>query len=189
MKKRKKFGLQNHNYVFVYAILLAVLSLFFYNLKGKKQWINYKDVKYIRFWYIDKCVITDCALTDCNDVLNMDCCKDTVITDKMIIYRYISIINQLQSIEPSCGYDLRVTSIITLIDYLNKGEKQIPVCLDLKGRVLINDILMQDNDSSMIRFLDEVLYSQHTQYDWLPNDIKRYIEEHPKEIYKFLPKE
>lgn len=155
MKERRKYGLQNHQnkYLLVYMLLLFTTSC-----RNDNGLINFNDVDSIKFWYISKGVCTPISTTDCGGVLDLDP-KDTIITDKEVIRRYIYIVNRLKPINPNANYDLKVSSWIKMKKIGKENRQNIGVCIDyLSGRVLKNDTLMQGDKKEIKKFLDEILY-------------------------------
>ena len=48
---------------------------------------------------------------------------------------------------------------------------------------------MKGNPKELQKFVQEELYDPLTPYEWLPDVIKGYLEDHPEERSKYLPDE
>ncbi|SHF89610.1 hypothetical protein SAMN05444349_1442 [Bacteroides faecichinchillae] len=169
MKRKEKYGHQNHKkiYLIVYILLLVVTSC-----KTNNELINFNDVESIKVWYISKEVCTMVPFRDCGAILRMEDSRDTVISDKDIIKRYVSIVNRLKPINPEAYYDLRVSSWIRMKKIGEEKRQSIGVCIDLSGKVLRNDTLMQGNKKEIKKFLDEILYDPLSPEAWTPDFMK-----------------
>lgn len=170
MREKRKCGLQNHKNN---CLLVCVSFLFLItSCRTNNELINFKDVESIKFWYISKGMCTLSSIRDCGGVLNLDP-KDTVITDKEVIRRYVSIVNQLKPIDPNANYDLSVSSWIRMKKIGEEKRQSIGVCIDyLFGRVLRNDTLMQGDEEEIKKFLDEILYDPLPPDAWTLEEMK-----------------
>lgn len=186
-EKKKIYGLLNHSIVIKCIILLVVITM---NSscarRGSSNYINPDEVNYIKFWYIDKNIIFVNAICDYDDVINMDECKYLKISDSSIVHQYVNIINNLHPIDSTSCYDLRVTSVLVLKNKNNEYIKQIPIGIDLGGRVLNNGVLMADDRNNIVQFVKDKLYRQHSPRDWLPRDIQQHLEKHQEDTIYFF---
>lgn len=170
-------------YVFI------VLSILITSCKSNKFAINSSEVKSVHFWFVGD-IESPIPIEDCAEIVYMQDNHDTIITDRKVIERYVSIINRTKPIDPKLYYDLRVSSLIRM--KLMNGEKKpdIKVCIgDFDGRILIDGVLMKGSDKKFWKFIQEILYDPLTPYDWLPEIIKGYLKDHPEERSDFLPDE
>lgn len=186
-EKKKIYGLLNHSIVIKCIILLVVITM---NSscarRGSSNYINPDEVNYIKFWYIDTNIIFVNAICDYDDVINMDECKYLKISDSSIVHQYVNIINNLHPIDSTSSYDLRVTSVLVLKNKNNEYIKQIPIGIDLGGRVLNNGVLMADDSNNIVQFVKDKLYRQHSPRDWLPRDIQQHLEKHQEDTIYFF---
>ena len=186
-EKKKIYGLLNHSIVIKCIILLVVITM---NSscarRGSSNYINPDEVNYIKFWYIDTNIIFVNAICDYDDVINMDECKYLKIPDSSIVHQYVNIINNLHPIDSTSCYDLRVTSVLVLKNKNNEYIKQIPIGIDLGGRVLNNGVLMADDSNNIVQFVKDKLYRQHSPRDWLPRDIQQHLEKHQEDTIYFF---
>ena len=186
-EKKKIYGLLNHSIVIKCIILLVVITM---NSscarRGSSNYINPDEVNYIKFWYIDTNIIFVNAICDYDDVINMDECKYLKISDSSIVHQYVNIINNLHPINSTSCYDLRVTSVLVLKNKNNEYIKQIPIGIDLGGRVLNNGVLMADDSNNIVQFVKDKLYRQHSPRDWLPRDIQQHLEKHQEDTIYFF---
>ena len=187
MKRKKIYGLLNHSIVIKCIILLVVITM---NSscarRGSSNYINPDEVNYIKFWYIDTNIIFVNAICDYDDVINMDECKYLKVSDSSIVHQYVNIINNLHPIDSTSCYDLRVTSVLVLKNKNNEYIKQIPIGIDLGGRVLNNGVLMADDSNNIVQFVKDKLYRQHSPRDWLPRDIQQHLEKHQEDTIYFF---
>lgn len=187
-KERKLYGLLNHKkscYNTVCILLLLMLT----SCGSNKYALKSSEIEYIHFWFVGD-IDTSIAIQDCEDILRMQDHHDTIITDRKVIERYVSIINHTKSIPPNSNYDLRVSSLIKMKLINDERKPAMRVCIGNYGqRVLIDGLLMKGNHKKIWSFVQEILYSPLTPYDWLPDYMKQYIKENPKERSKFLPEE
>lgn len=116
----------------------------------------------------------------------MDECKYLKISDSSIVHQYVNIINNLHPIDSTSSYDLRVTSVLVLKNKNNEYIKQIPIGIDLGGRVLNNGVLMADDSNNIVQFVKDKLYRQHSPRDWLPRDIQQHLEKHQEDTIYFF---
>ena len=154
--------------------------------RGSSNYINPDEVNYIKFWYIDTNIIFVNAICDYDDVINMDECKYLKVSDSSIVHQYVNIINNLHPIDSTSCYDLRVTSVLVLKNKNNEYIKQIPIGIDLGGRVLNNGVLMADDSNNIVQFVKDKLYRQHSPRDWLPRDIQQHLEKHQEDTIYFF---
>ena len=186
-EKKKIYGLLNHSIVIKCIILLVVITM---NSscarRGSSNYINPDEVNYIKFWYIDTNIIFVNAICDYDDVINMDECKYLKVSDSSIVHQYVNIINNLHPIDSTSCYDLRVTSVLVLKNKNNEYIKQIPIGIDLGGRVLNNGVLMADDRNNIVQFVKDKLYRQHSPRDWLPRDIQQHLEKHQEDTIYFF---
>ncbi|MDR1349058.1 MAG: hypothetical protein LBJ63_11660, partial [Prevotellaceae bacterium] len=114
MKKKKRsdqVGHQNGN--IKYTSILIIITFFSMSCSSIKRNIDYDDVEAIKFWYISKYIETDIPITNCaNIVYDTLINKDTIITDRIVIEKYITEINRLKPVNKHINYDLRVASAI-----------------------------------------------------------------------------
>ena len=186
-EKKKIYGLLNHSIVIKCIILLVVITM---NSscarRGSSNYINPDEVNYIKFWYIDTNIIFVNAICDYDDVINMDECKYLKISDSSIVHQYVNITNNLHPIDSTSCYDLRVTSVLVLKNKNNEYIKQIPIGIDLGGRVLNNGVLMADDSNNIVQFVKDKLYRQHSPRDWLPQDIQQHLQKHQEDTIYFF---
>lgn len=186
-EKKKIYGLLNHSIVIKCIILLVVITMnSSCTRRGSSNYINPDEVNYIKFWYIDTNIIFVNAICDYDDVINMDECKYLKISDSSIVHQYVNIINNLHPIDSTSCYDLRVTSVLVLKNKNNEYIKQIPIGVDLGGRVLNNGVLMADDSNNIVQFVKDKLYRQHSPRDWLPRDIQQHLEKHQEDTIYFF---
>lgn len=187
-KEKRKYGLQNHKIIYCYGSLMLLL-LIITSCKSNQYAINSNEVDSIHFWFVGE-IDTHHDITDCTAMLYMQDNHDTIITDRKVIERYVSIINRSKPINPNLRYDIRVSSLIKMKQV--KGEKRLNIKLcfgDHGRRVLLNGVLMKGKHKELWKFVEEVLYAPLTPYDWLPDFLKDYIRENPEERSKYLPDE
>jgi hypothetical protein len=145
------------------VILLPFLSVCCSN---SKNIIDYNDVESMRFWYISKDIEFNHSITNCGSIVRDTLInKDTIITDRTAIERYITVINRLKPSKGPINYDLRVTSLIRFKD----KREDLMVCISMyNGVVLVEDVLMKE-DKRIVKLLDEFLYDHLTERDWTPS--------------------
>lgn len=187
MKRKKIYGPLNHSIVIKYFIFFLVFIMnSSCTRRENKNYINPDNINYIKFWYIDTSIVFVNAICDYDDVINMDECKYIKISDSLIVHQYVNIINNLHPIDSTSCYDLRVTSVLVLKNKNNEYIKQIPIGIDLGGRVLNNGVLMADDSNNIVQFVKDILYSRHSYRDWLPRDIQQHLEKHPEDTIYFF---
>jgi len=146
--------------------MIISLSFLLAYCAENKNLINDKDVEAVRFWYIFKNIEFNIPVTNCGYIVrDTSANKDTIITDRRAIERYITAINRLKPSKKHINYDLRVTSLIRFKD----KREDLMVCISMyNGVVLIEDIVMKE-DKHIIKLLDELLYDHLTEKDWTPS--------------------
>ena len=187
-KERNLYGLRNHK-KHCYCGLLFLLLFFMTSCKTNQFLIDSNEVEYVHFWFVGD-IDTNHALENCEDVVFMQESHDTIMRDRRIIERFVSVINRSKPINPKSNYDLRVSSLVRLKPINGENRPDIKVCIGNYGRrVLLNDVLMKGDHEELQKFIQEELYDALTPYQWLPEVIKDYLKDHPEERNNYLPDE
>lgn len=185
-KERNLYGLRNHKKHYSWGLLFLLLFCMT-SCKTNRFLIDSSEVEYVHFWFVGD-IDTHHAITDCETVVFMDDHHDTIIRDRRIIKRFISVINRSKPINPNSNYDLRVSSLVRLKPINGEKRPDIKVCIGNYGRrVLLNGVLMKGDHKELQKFVQEELYDALTPYQWLPEFIKEYLKDHPEEKSKYLP--
>ncbi len=168
MKKetnKEELGHRNYNKWCINLYVVILVSFLCTCCSENKHAIDHNDVKAVRFWYINKNTLTSIPITNCGRIIRDTLInKDTIITDRATIERYIRAINRLKPSKTPGNYDLRVTSYIRFKD----KREDLMVCISTyNGVVLLEDIVMKE-DKRIVKFLDELLYDRLTERDWTP---------------------
>ncbi len=190
MKKgRNLHGVQNCKRIYYYGSLV-LLFLFMTSCKSNRFMIDSNEVENVNFWFVGD-IDTHHAIKDCIDIVLMEEQNHKIIIrDRKIIERFVGIINRSKPINPNSNYDLRVSSLVRLKPLNGENRPDIKVCIGNYGRrVLLNGVLMEGDHKQLQKFIQEELYDSLTPYEWLPDVIKGYLEDHPEERSKYLPDE
>ncbi|WP_390597708.1 hypothetical protein [Bacteroides sp. f07] len=189
MKKgRNLHGVQNCKRIYYYGSLV-LLFLFMTSCKSNRFMIDSNEVENVNFWFIGD-VDTDIPITDCLHIVFGNDSHKVIIRDRKIVERFVALVNQLKPATPDSYIDLRVSALIRLKTINGERRPDIKVCIGAGGYgVLLNDVLMKGNPKELQKFVQEELYDPLTPYEWLPDVIKGYLEDHPEERSKYLPDE
>lgn len=190
MKKgRNLHGVQNCKRIYYYGSLV-LLFLFMTSCKSNRFMIDINEVENVNFWFIGD-IDTNIPIRDCIDIVLMEEQNHKIIIrDRKVIERFVALVNQLRRTDPDSNYDLRVSALIRLKTINGERRPDIKVCIGAGGYgVLLNDVLMKGNPKELQKFVQEELYDSLTPYEWLPDGIKGYLEDHPEERSKYLPDE
>lgn len=186
-KERNLYGVQNCKIVYCCSLILLLLLA---SCKSNRLLIDSNEVENVNFWFVGD-IDTSIAIKDCIDIVLMeDQNHKIIIRDRKVIERFVDIINRSKPISPNSNYDLRVSSLVRLKPINGEKRPDIKVCIGNYGRrVLLNGVLMKGDHKPLQKFIQEDLYDSITPYEWLPDFIKGYLEEHPEERSKYLPDE
>ena len=187
-KERNLYGVRNCKIIYYYGSLLSLL-LFMTSCKSNRFLIDINEVENINFWFIGV-VDTDIPIHDCLHIVFENDSHKIIIRDRKVIERFVALVNQLRPTDPDSNYDLRVSALIRLKTINGERRPDIKVCIGNYGRrVLLNGVLMEGDHKQLQKFIQEELYDSLTPYEWLPDGIKGYLEDHPEERSKYLPDE
>lgn len=186
-KERNLYGLRSHKKYYYCGLFL--LLFFMTSCKTNRFLIDSNEVEYVHFWFVGD-IDTHHAITDCETVVFMQDSHDTIMRDRRIIERFVSLVNRLRPTDPDSYYDLRVSSIVRLKPTNGEKRPDIKICIGADGfGVLFNGVLMKGDAKELQKFIQEELYDALTPYEWLPEVIKEYLKDHPEERSKYLPDE
>ncbi len=111
-KRNKAVWTSNHKKCF-YGGLLFLLLLFITSCKRNQFLIDSNEVENVNFWFIGD-VDRDVSITDCLHIVFGNDSHKTIIRDRKIINRFLTLVNQLKPANPDSYIDLRVSSLIRL---------------------------------------------------------------------------
>ena len=123
----KLYGLLNHKKCF-YGGSLFLLLLFITSCKSNQFLIDSNEVENVNFWFIGD-VDTDVPITDCLHIVFGNDSHKTIIRDRKIINRFLTLVNQLKPANPDSYIDLRVSSLIRLKPINGERRPDIKVCI------------------------------------------------------------
>ena len=131
--------------------------------------LDYQDVDSIRFWYICPGTLTPIPLTFESIARVNDTTKDTLLTDRETIRKFITYLKELEPTGSNLSRDYRVASRI------HAGNDTILACFYYPNprrwtnvAMLLEDTPMKPN-KRMVKLLDSMLYRHMTLRDWMPS--------------------
>lgn len=137
-----------------------------------------ENVVKIDFYAMDKGIETSYSFKP-EDVIRSG--RDTVITDRLFIDEFVTLINSLKPVEEICSDNRAVAVIKTTV-----GE-EIQIAFGYHWGIHLNGVRMND-DQRLFDFIDKYVYGPHEQvkYYWHPDEVREMML-YQDEFFKQLP--
>lgn len=129
------------------------------SISCKSSVINYNssDVTAVKFRYLPKGFDSNKAIHNSLDIFGYTyLLRDTIIKDRDVIGKYVSLLNKLKLSKSTHAYDLRILSIMKLTD----GSNSPYIMFGENRNILYDDSVLLDDNPELFEFLDNLLYSE-----------------------------
>ena len=133
--------------------------------------INTDDVVQLYYGAINEGHESIIPITNPEELMIMDTFRDTVVLDRSVITKVVSLVNSLKPSNETDHIDARIVFSIKMKD----GTKHRFALGYLFG-TLYNGRIMEDNDE-LFSFLDSLIYANHDLEYWAPSFYKEAIEQ------------
>ena len=155
----------------LYSAIVLIFCLLSCTPKGVVR-INPDDVEAIKFGGLPRDIIIEAEIRQYGDIAkNVGIYRDTVIKDRKLIERYVSMINSLvPSKDKEVNYEYRIATLIKMNDGLI-----IPILYGPYNGTSYVGIIMQDR-KEIFELLDSIIYKDKPDDYWIDRSLPFYTD-------------